>query len=339
MKPLTCEMCGSPDVVKQNGLFVCQHCGTKYTVEDAKKMMIEGAVKIDNSEKLSNLYQLARRAKLEGNIDNAAKYYGMILLDDPNNWEATFFSALYTAMQTPIAEIPSAAYQIAGAATTAFFLISVNIKDREEIRKAAIDIALQISHVSSTMFSATMSHFKKFSNVPGANREKIERVNAIINMLFLSGNAIEKMFEEDKELCANTACQCWEVAFACYQSCFMPMPEHGAEYIERIKKYNPDFTIEKPNNNNGGCYVATAVYGSYDCPEVWTLRRFRDNVMAKSWFGRAFIHFYYSVSPTLVRWFGKRKWFQAFWRFNLDAMIERLHEKGIESTPYEDIQW
>lgn len=25
-----------------------------------------------------------------------------------------------------------------------------------------------------------------------------------------------------------------------------------------------------------GCYVATCVYGSYDCPEVWTLRRFRD---------------------------------------------------------------
>ena len=30
------------------------------------------------------------------------------------------------------------------------------------------------------------------------------------------------------------------------------------------------------NPSNGACYVATAVYGSYDCPEVWTLRRFRD---------------------------------------------------------------
>ena len=32
-----------------------------------------------------------------------------------------------------------------------------------------------------------------------------------------------------------------------------------------------------------GCYVATSVYGSYDCPEVWTLRRFRDEVLADTW--------------------------------------------------------
>lgn len=35
-----------------------------------------------------------------------------------------------------------------------------------------------------------------------------------------------------------------------------------------------------------GCYVATAVYGSYDCPEVWTLRRFRDERLAQTWNGR-----------------------------------------------------
>ncbi|NLX93020.1 MAG: hypothetical protein GXZ02_03995, partial [Clostridiales bacterium] len=40
----------------------------------------------------------------------------------------------------------------------------------------------------------------------------------------------------------------------------------------------------------GGCYVATAVYGSYDCPQVWTLRRYRDYTLAETWYGRAFIH-------------------------------------------------
>ena len=53
-----------------------------------------------------------------------------------------------------------------------------------------------------------------------------------------------------------------------------------------------------------GCYVATAVYGSYDCPQVWTLRRFRDYTLAETWYGRAFIRAYYAVSPTLVKWFG-----------------------------------
>ena len=41
--------------------------------------------------------------------------------------------------------------------------------------------------------------------------------------------------------------------------------------------------------NSDGCYIATAVYGSYDCPEVWTLRRFRDEVLRESVLGRLFI--------------------------------------------------
>lgn len=72
MKQLTCEMCGSTDLVKQDGVFVCQSCGTKYSVEEAKKMMVEGTVdvsgstvKIDTSDELENLYQIARRAKNE----------------------------------------------------------------------------------------------------------------------------------------------------------------------------------------------------------------------------------------------------------------------------------
>ena len=41
MKQLTCEMCGSTDLMKQDGVFVCQSCGTKYSVEEAKKMMVD----------------------------------------------------------------------------------------------------------------------------------------------------------------------------------------------------------------------------------------------------------------------------------------------------------
>ena len=49
-----------------------------------------------------------------------------------------------------------------------------------------------------------------------------------------------------------------------------------------------------------GCYIATAVYGSYDAPEVLVLRRFRDNVLKKSRGGRMFIKIYYALSPGLA---------------------------------------
>lgn len=91
--------------------------------------------------------------------------------------------------------------------------------------------------------------------------------------------------------------------------------------------------------SSGGCYVATCVYGSYDCPEVWTLRRYRDDTLGATWYGRAFIRVYYAVSPTLVKWFGETKWFKRLWRGKLDRMVKKLQEKGVENTPYNDKIW
>ena len=92
MKALVCEMCGSNDVLKQDGVFVCQHCGTKYSVEEARKMMIEGAVdvsgstvKVDQTDEVKNLYELARRAKNDNNSENAQKYYELLLIKDPSS--------------------------------------------------------------------------------------------------------------------------------------------------------------------------------------------------------------------------------------------------------------
>ena len=86
-----------------------------------------------------------------------------------------------------------------------------------------------------------------------------------------------------------------------------------------------------------GCYVATCVYGSYDCPEVWTLRRFRDYTLNETWYGRLFIKIYYTISPTIVKIFGNQKWFRHFWRNKLDKIVSFLNQKGVDNTHYDDI--
>lgn len=63
---------------------------------------------------------------------------------------------------------------------------------------------------------------------------------------------------------------------------------------------------------------------SYDCPQVWTLRYYRDNVLAETWHGRIFIQIYYAISPTIVKWFGKTEWFNRIFRNLLDNFIEKL---------------
>lgn len=93
------------------------------------------------------------------------------------------------------------------------------------------------------------------------------------------------------------------------------------------------------HSDSQGCYVATCVYGSYDCPQVWTLRRFRDNTLAETMPGRAFIRTYYAISPTIVRWFGKNEWFKKMWQGVLDGMVKRLNANGVEDTPYDDREW
>lgn len=105
----------------------------------------------------------------------------------------------------------------------------------------------------------------------------------------------------------------------------------------KLRELYPDSDALKVKKR--GCYVATAVYGSYDCPEVWTLRRYRDNTLAKTWYGRSFIHTYYAISPTLVRWFGHTDWFRKMWKHRLDKMVGDLRSKGVEDTPYQDKKW
>ena len=81
MKAIVCEMRSGNDVVKQGEYYVCQNCGTKYEPEAAKKLMVEvegGSIKIDNSDRLDNLYKIARRSKENGNTENAVKYYGIL---------------------------------------------------------------------------------------------------------------------------------------------------------------------------------------------------------------------------------------------------------------------
>ncbi len=107
----------------------------------------------------------------------------------------------------------------------------------------------------------------------------------------------------------------------------------------RNTNINTNTSANTQRTKSGGCYVATAIYGSYDCPQVWTLRRYRDNTLAKTWYGRAFIRTYYAISPTFVKCFGNTKLFKRILQSKLDRMVAKLQENGIESTFYEDKNW
>lgn len=135
MKAIVCEMCGSQEFVKTDGMYVCQHCGTKYDPEEAKKLLIEvsGSVEIDNSKKLENLYKLARRAKDDGNSEDAANYYSQIAIEAPDDWEAQFYKVLFTCKQTKKANMGNSCVKLGNCIQNVYSLIDKCISDKKKI--------------------------------------------------------------------------------------------------------------------------------------------------------------------------------------------------------------
>ena len=89
MKQLVCEICGSTDLIKREGVFVCQACGCKYSIEEAKKIMIDGTVEvvgkveIDNEKTLSNYIKLIEEEINGKNFQAALDYIAKALVMNP----------------------------------------------------------------------------------------------------------------------------------------------------------------------------------------------------------------------------------------------------------------
>ncbi len=104
MKAMVCEMCSGNDFLKDGELYVCQSCGTKYTPDAAKKLMIEGTVDIkgtvtvDNSQFVQKQLENARRAFAKEDWEEVEKYYNLVEQNTRNNMEAVFFSSFGKAM-------------------------------------------------------------------------------------------------------------------------------------------------------------------------------------------------------------------------------------------------
>ena len=320
MKALKCEMCGSTNLIKEGGVFVCQSCGTKYSVEEAKKMMVEGTVdvkgtvKVDTSDELKNLYEVARRAKDSDNSENATKYYDMILVKDPSSWET---NCLESVVQ----------------------LIKDHVSDPEEQKKALNEVLVRNSNISSMLFNAATSHYKGIDASIQLNylQEYCNNASASADIMYIFGNTLSSVFGDDY---SEIAVEAWKAGISIHKEYVKYLQDKEGNiniinsYGDKIRKYDSSFS--NPEVDTSGCYVATAVYGSYDCPEVWTLRRFRDFTLDETWYGRLFIKTYYAISPIFVKYFGNVKLFKSQGKKLLDKWVAKLNSKGYESTPYKD---
>ena len=188
MKKIVCEMCDSTEFVKQDGVFVCQSCGMKYTVEEAKKLMVEvddgnvtspiptpaastaspvaAPAPAANDSTVENYLNLAKNALENSNNEEAESYANKILEIVPNHawgWQIKGAAAAWqsTASNSRLREAVSAWHNAVKFAAE---------KDVVEI-KGAVEVAFK------SVWKALISlHAGNFANLPNEeNRDRIIR--------------------------------------------------------------------------------------------------------------------------------------------------------------------
>jgi hypothetical protein len=71
----------------------------------------------------------------------------------------------------------------------------------------------------------------------------------------------------------------------------------------------------------GGCFIATAAYGSLMEPHVKLLRQFRDRFLLTNAAGKAFVQLYYAYSPPVANFIAKHDTIRALVRWSLLPLV------------------
>ncbi len=212
MRPLTCEMCGSNNVIKQEGLFVCQICGTKYSIDEARKMMIEGSVdvsgstvKIDHSKTVDNYITIAQSSYNVKNYAETESYCNKALELDLENYVAWVLkgkaAGRHSTIETPRIEESTKCFMKAIDYAPDDIVLSYKKLLQEEIRQ-----------ITFSLISTSCNYF--------ISNPSTENTTAIINLVLSSKTNAIQLFDaceadvseyinEIAELIDNTVACAW----------------------------------------------------------------------------------------------------------------------------------
>jgi hypothetical protein len=90
---------------------------------------------------------------------------------------------------------------------------------------------------------------------------------------------------------------------------------------EIVYSSNPESSTASGNNVAVKCFIATAAYGSGLAPEVQALRKFRDRHLLTNRPGKAFVDWYYSVSPSIAAFIAEHEPIKTAVRWGLAPVV------------------
>lgn len=388
MKQLTCEVCGGNDLLKQEGVFVCQSCGCKYSADEVKKLMVQISepVKVEGINNADEDLKRAETFVCLGLKEEAKNIYRELSIKYPADYRVWFgmWKNSFELSPNSIRLIPNENYYMYALKYANEEIKTTLMYEHDSWWNEYISLCNKnrlipeyIGPKPGIMQSTASENeniLKRLSNGEYSLIDMFEtyRKNTDDKKLFTEGY-IYRFIHQDgmlyfEEIEHKGVGYCGKKPFISNGKRRVYISEKGEVLSNQgrpitilndklvindisqaggiVNEYSMGgwkFQYNKRDENNiqssGACYIASAVYGSYDCPQVWTLRRYRDYTLAETWHGRAFIKAYYAISPTLVKLFGNTNWFKSFWKNKLDRMVSNLKNKGFEDKPYDDRKW
>lgn len=275
MKKIVCELCGSTDLVKQDGMYVCQFCNTKYTVEEARKLMVEGTVQIDRSDETQKLYIAARNARKASDYSTALKHYEKISAQDPNSWEALFYLTILKTDSVKNGELAAVALSIKACLSSVFQLLKENVSDEIERKAAVKEIAEQCNTTTATLIAGSQAFYLSMagihgttmvagiggmiSGINGATNAAIDNKNRckiMASIMEECGDHIESGFDMTDADYQAQAVWCWKQVLE-FNDAFKKSNKSyiSPDFIEacttKIRKYEPNFGTITLSNASG----------------------------------------------------------------------------------------
>jgi len=201
MKKIVCELCEGTEFIKENGMFVCQGCGTRYSVEEARSMMreVDGGAPAaapsapvnavpagnPNQQQVDNLLILATNAYSAGNNEETENYCNRAIELDATCYKAWFLKgkAIGWSSKLDNNRMEEAAHSFCQGIDFA------PEEEKEDLKNQAVE---ELKKLGLACISLRKDNFAKdptTSNLNGFKNDRIVLLNAL-KVLLAHGNVV-----------------------------------------------------------------------------------------------------------------------------------------------------
>ena len=246
---------------------------------------------------VANLFVLARTAEESKNSAEAYKYYSAILEHDPANMEAWVGKGLAAGWQST--------------------LVAARFQETKACLQRAIELGLResnlcertIDELEKLVLAFHMRALKQSSNDSSAF---IRRIGLALELLTICRDLKPRESSASWVVTLHKTLGIYGASATgapaeLLNSCRKFLEQNAPEKLKRLsEQYKPEESVDfppstgQPQAKKGVCFVATAALGDCEHPFVVVLRQFRDECLAATFCGRAFLRWYERRGPVLA---------------------------------------